>query len=131
MKTKKIRVPAVTDSSAYALEITGNSMLPVYRKGDTIIVSPKAVLRKGDRVVVKTTNGKFKSCSGKQRSAASQGRSWNVLCNGIAKPDRNAGFFLVGKNVGREHNFLNYPINSKEETDIASSTHILLRALLS
>ena len=58
MKTQKIRVPGVTDSSAYALEITGNSMLPVYREGDTIIVSPKAVLRKGDRVVVKTTDGK-------------------------------------------------------------------------
>ena len=33
-------------------------MLPVYREGDIIIVSPKAALRKGDRVVVKTTDGK-------------------------------------------------------------------------
>jgi phage repressor protein C with HTH and peptisase S24 domain len=47
----------VTDKSAYALEITGNSMLPVYREGDTIIVSPAATIRKGDRVVVRTTNG--------------------------------------------------------------------------
>ena len=58
MKTEKIRVPGVTDPTAYCLEITGNSMLPVYREGDTIIVSPKANVRKGDRVVVKTTDGK-------------------------------------------------------------------------
>jgi phage repressor protein C with HTH and peptisase S24 domain len=53
----EIDVPGVTDSTAYALEITGDSMLPVYREGDTIIVSPGATLRKGDRVVVKTTDG--------------------------------------------------------------------------
>lgn len=54
----KIKVPGVTDSAAYCLEITGNSMLPVYREGDIIIVSPKASVRKGDRVVVKTNDGK-------------------------------------------------------------------------
>ncbi|HEX7108096.1 MAG TPA: helix-turn-helix transcriptional regulator [Aestuariivirga sp.] len=53
----EIDVPGVTDATAYALEITGDSMLPVYREGDTIIVSPGATLRKGDRVVVKTTDG--------------------------------------------------------------------------
>jgi phage repressor protein C with HTH and peptisase S24 domain len=59
MKTEKIRIPDVLDSTAYALEITGNSMMPVYREGDIIIVSPKAALRKGDRVVMKTTDGKM------------------------------------------------------------------------
>ncbi len=53
----EIDVPGVTDNTAYALEITGDSMLPVYREGDTIIVSPSATVRKGDRVVVKTTDG--------------------------------------------------------------------------
>ncbi len=53
----EIDVPGVTDATAYALEITGDSMLPVYREGDTIIVSPGATLRKGDRVVVKSTDG--------------------------------------------------------------------------
>jgi phage repressor protein C with HTH and peptisase S24 domain len=53
----EIEVPGVTDTQAYGLEITGDSMLPVYREGDTIIVSPSATLRKGDRVVVKTTDG--------------------------------------------------------------------------
>ena len=49
-------LPTVTDEHAYALEISGESMKPVYRDGDIIIVSPAAVVRKGDRVVVKTKN---------------------------------------------------------------------------
>ncbi|MBL8905578.1 MAG: helix-turn-helix transcriptional regulator [Rhizobiales bacterium] len=53
----EIDVPGVTDQNAYALEITGDSMLPVYREGDLIIVSPNTSLRKGDRVVVKTRQG--------------------------------------------------------------------------
>ena len=53
----EIDVPGVTDQNAYALEITGDSMLPVYREGDTIIVSPAATIRKGDRVVVRTVDG--------------------------------------------------------------------------
>jgi phage repressor protein C with HTH and peptisase S24 domain len=32
-------------------------MLPAYRKGDIIVVSPAAPVRKGDRVVVKTKKG--------------------------------------------------------------------------
>jgi phage repressor protein C with HTH and peptisase S24 domain len=53
----EVEVPGVTDTSAYALEITGESMMPVYREGDTIVVSPGATLRKGDRVVVRTSDG--------------------------------------------------------------------------
>ncbi|MGQ0484081.1 MAG: S24 family peptidase [Hyphomicrobiales bacterium] len=54
---EEIDVPGVTDHNAYALEISGDSMAPVYREGDTIIVSPSATVRKGDRVVVKTVDG--------------------------------------------------------------------------
>lgn len=54
---EEIDVPGVTDHNAYALEITGDSMLPVYREGDVIIVSPAATIRKGDRVAVKTADG--------------------------------------------------------------------------
>jgi len=32
-------------------------MEPVFRDGDTVIVSPQANVRRGDRVVVKTKNG--------------------------------------------------------------------------
>jgi phage repressor protein C with HTH and peptisase S24 domain len=53
----EIDVPGVTDANAYALEITGNSMEPVYREGDTIIVSPNTAARRGDRVVVRTKSG--------------------------------------------------------------------------
>jgi len=53
----EIDVPGVTDPNAYALEITGDSMMPVYREGDIIIVSPAATVRKGDRVVVRLNDG--------------------------------------------------------------------------
>jgi phage repressor protein C with HTH and peptisase S24 domain len=49
--------PEIGDPNAYALEITGESMLPVYRPGDHVVLSPKAQIRRGDRVVVKTTDG--------------------------------------------------------------------------
>jgi phage repressor protein C with HTH and peptisase S24 domain len=49
--------PAVEDTHAYALEITGDSLLPMYRDGTHIIVSPAAPIRRGDRVVVKTRSG--------------------------------------------------------------------------
>jgi phage repressor protein C with HTH and peptisase S24 domain len=53
----EIAFPAVNDEHAYALEISGDSMLPAYRDGDVIIVSPAAPIRRGDRVVVKTKDG--------------------------------------------------------------------------
>lgn len=53
----EISFPGLNDEHAYALEISGDSMLPAYRKGDTIVVSPAAQVRKGDRVVVKTRKG--------------------------------------------------------------------------
>lgn len=45
------------DKNIYALKIHGDSMEPLYRKGDLLIVSPEAKIRKGDRVVVKTRKG--------------------------------------------------------------------------
>ena len=53
----EVDFPGVGDEHVYALEVTGNSMLPLYRDGDTIIVSPDATVRRGDRVVVKTHDG--------------------------------------------------------------------------
>ncbi|WP_377294989.1 S24 family peptidase [Rhizobium sp. SG2393] len=41
----------------YALEIQGDSMMPLYRDGDVLIVDPGAQVRRGDRVVVKTRDG--------------------------------------------------------------------------
>ena len=54
---EEVDFPDIRDENAYALEITGDSMLPVYRDGDIIIVSPAESVRRGDRVVAKTTDG--------------------------------------------------------------------------
>ncbi|MCR0984765.1 S24 family peptidase [Roseomonas populi] len=53
----EISLPEVGDPNAYALEISGDSMEPVFRDGDIIIVSPSAPVRRGDRVVVRTKGG--------------------------------------------------------------------------
>ena len=53
----EIDAPGVVDQNAYALEITGDSMLPVYREGDIVIVSPNTSVRKGDRVIARTKGG--------------------------------------------------------------------------
>lgn len=52
-----IDFPDLRDPAAYALEVTGDSMMPAYRAGDVIVVSPAADIRRGDRVVVKTRKG--------------------------------------------------------------------------
>lgn len=53
----EIEFPAIGDPNAYALKVTGDSMEPVYRKGDILIVEPDATVRRGDRVVVRTVKG--------------------------------------------------------------------------
>lgn len=53
----EVNFPDVSDAHVYALEVQGESMEPLYRAGDVLIVSPAASLRRGDRVVVKTREG--------------------------------------------------------------------------
>ncbi len=53
----EVQLPAPGDDGTYALEVTGDSMLPLYRDGDIIVVSPTAQPRRGDRVVVRTRDG--------------------------------------------------------------------------
>ena len=53
----EISLPEIGDPNAYALEISGDSMEPVFRDGDVVIVSPGAPVRRGDRVVVRTARG--------------------------------------------------------------------------
>ncbi|MGB3831364.1 MAG: helix-turn-helix transcriptional regulator [Mesorhizobium sp.] len=52
-----VELPAQSGEGAYALKVQGDSMLPLYRNGDVLIVEPGAAVRKGDRVVVKTSGG--------------------------------------------------------------------------
>lgn len=52
-----VEFPARPTEATYALEVSGDSMLPLYRDGDTLIVAPGASIRRGDRVVLKTREG--------------------------------------------------------------------------
>lgn len=52
-----VRFPGLETEDVYALEITGDSMEPVYRSGDRIVVAPGVAVRRGDRVVVRTRDG--------------------------------------------------------------------------
>ncbi|HYG26534.1 MAG TPA: helix-turn-helix transcriptional regulator [Caulobacteraceae bacterium] len=54
---EEVAFPGMAEEGCYALEITGDSMAPVYRDGDRIVVTPVTEPRRGDRVVVKTTDG--------------------------------------------------------------------------
>jgi phage repressor protein C with HTH and peptisase S24 domain len=52
----ELAFPEIGDADAYALEISGDALAPVYRDGDVIVVSPAANVRRGDRVLVKTVD---------------------------------------------------------------------------
>ncbi|UWU92140.1 helix-turn-helix transcriptional regulator [Bradyrhizobium sp. CB1015] len=64
-----IALPATEDSHAFALEISGDALAPVYRDGDIVLVSPGAPIRKGDRVVVRSKAGEMTVATLKRRTA--------------------------------------------------------------
>ncbi|MGH6903165.1 MAG: S24 family peptidase [Geminicoccaceae bacterium] len=53
----EIDFPNLDDPHAYALEVHGDDLLPTYRDGDLLIVSPVASIRRRDRVILKTRAG--------------------------------------------------------------------------
>jgi phage repressor protein C with HTH and peptisase S24 domain len=53
----EIALPTPGEAGVYALEVQGDSMEPLYREGDRIVVSPAEQVRRGDRVVVMTRDG--------------------------------------------------------------------------
>jgi phage repressor protein C with HTH and peptisase S24 domain len=65
----EVSLPEIGDQNAYALEISGDSMEPVFRDGDMVIVSPAAPIRRGDRVVVRTVSGEVMAKQLARRSA--------------------------------------------------------------
>jgi phage repressor protein C with HTH and peptisase S24 domain len=65
----EVSLPEIGDANAYALEISGDSMEPVFRDGDMVIVSPAAPIRRGDRVVVRTADGEVMAKQLARRSA--------------------------------------------------------------
>lgn|SRR5690606_1277223 len=80
----EVTFPDLADPNAYALEITGDSMTPLYRPGDIIVVSPAASIRRGDRVVVKTRDGEVMAKQLVRRTA----RKIELVSLNPAYPDR-------------------------------------------
>ncbi|MGI6850895.1 S24 family peptidase [Mesorhizobium sp. 1B3] len=66
-----VELPSGAAEGAYALQVQGDSMLPLYRDGDLLIVEPGASIRRGDRVVVKTVEGEVMAKLLERRTAQS------------------------------------------------------------
>ncbi len=81
----EVSLPELTDPHAYALEISGDSMEPVFRDGDQIIVSPAAPVRRGDRVVLRTRAGEVMAKHLARKSA----RRYELRSLNPAHPDRS------------------------------------------
>ncbi|MCU0887718.1 MAG: helix-turn-helix transcriptional regulator [Rubritepida sp.] len=65
----EISLPEISDPNAYGLEISGDSMSPVFRDGDVVVVSPAAPIRRGDRVVLRTRMGEVMAKELRRQSA--------------------------------------------------------------
>ena len=68
---EEVEFPDLSNEKVFALEVQGDSMEPLYRDGDVLIVSPTANVRKGDRVVVRTKGGEVTAKEIKRRTAKS------------------------------------------------------------
>lgn len=51
--------PEMSDPKAFALEVEGDALHPIYRDGDRLVVSPAAELRRGDRIMAMTAEGQI------------------------------------------------------------------------
>jgi phage repressor protein C with HTH and peptisase S24 domain len=67
----EVEFPDFSSEKVFAVEVSGDSMLPLYRDGDVLIVSTTASVRKGDRVVVRTSAGEVTAKELKRRTAKS------------------------------------------------------------
>lgn len=65
----EITFPDVAEERGFAVEVQGDSMRPLYREGDVLIVSRTAPVRKGDRVVVRTVAGEVMAKELKRKTA--------------------------------------------------------------
>src|SRR5690606_30732221 len=78
-------LPRVKDS-LLSLQIAGDSMTPLYREGDKVIVDREATdVRKGDRVVVRTTGGETLA----KEIAALNAREVTLASINLAYPPRS------------------------------------------
>ncbi|WP_375408427.1 helix-turn-helix transcriptional regulator [uncultured Methylobacterium sp.] len=81
---EEIDFPDLGEDRAFALEVQGDSMEPLYRDGDVLIVSPTAGIRKGDRVVVRLEAGEVLAKELKRKTA----RTIELASLNSAHPDR-------------------------------------------
>lgn len=81
----EMAVPEIADPHAYALQVSGNGLEPVYRDGDTLLVSPAAPIRRGDRIVARTVRGEVMTRQIARRSA----RRIELRSLNPADPDRS------------------------------------------
>lgn len=68
---EEVDFPDFAKDRVFALEVSGDSMLPLYRDGDIVIVAPGETTRKGDRVVVRTHAGEVMAKELKRRTSRS------------------------------------------------------------
>jgi len=81
---EEIDFPDLGEDRAFALEVQGDSMEPLYRDGDVLIVSPTAGIRKGDRVVVRLEAGEVLAKELKRKTA----RTIELASLNAEHPDR-------------------------------------------
>lgn len=55
-----LSTPMFSDGENYALEVTGEAFQPAYRDGDVLVLSLTETPRRGDRVVVRRTDGSIR-----------------------------------------------------------------------
>lgn len=55
----EISFPEFLDGHTFAIEVADQTLAPPYREGDILIVSPTAQVRRGDRVLVRTTDARL------------------------------------------------------------------------
>ena len=65
----EIEFPDLGGERAFAVEVQGDSMRPLYRDGDVLIVSPTASIRKGDRIVARLQSGEVLAKELRRRTA--------------------------------------------------------------
>lgn len=81
----EMATPEIADPHAYALQVSGSGLEPIYRDGDTLLVSPVAPIRRGDRVVARTARGEVLTRQLARRSA----RRIDLRSLNPAEPDRS------------------------------------------
>lgn len=66
---ERVELPEAAGAPGFAIEVQGDSMLPLYRSGDVLIVDPAAPVRKGDRVVLRTKGNEVMAKEVRRRTA--------------------------------------------------------------